>query len=241
MSDELPDFALDPPSEVEHAVFGSLTSVGIHAFLDSYTRQQLGSGITRLRFRAGRIDAVWGVDLADGRAVVIKTHRPPADVAALRATTDAKALLAAARFPCPSPLSGPDEVDGRVVTAETLIVGSVPDGRDAGIRRLLADGLARHILLLQARPDLIGRAGPGPSWCHYQAGPWPVPHDTLVDFSATTPGYEWLDQFGRRAADQILANRGDAPVVVGPRRLVRRKHRRLRRRARRNVRLGTGF
>lgn len=206
---------LDPPSGTEGAVFGSMTSEEIHVFLDDHARQQLGSAIARVRFRAGRIDAVWGVELADGRAVVIKTHRPPADVGALRATPDAKRLLVAAGFPCPTPLFGPDDVDGRVVTAESLINGSVPDGRDAEIRRLLADGLARHIQLLQARPDLVGRAGPGPSWCQYQSGPWPVPHDTLVDFTTTTPGFEWLDQFGRRASDQILANREGAPVVVG--------------------------
>ena len=55
----------------------------------------------------------------------------------------------------------------------------------------------------------------GPSWCHYQSGPWPVPHDTLVNFETTVPGYEWLDRFGAKAADQILANRNGAPVVVG--------------------------
>ncbi len=205
----------DPLGETERAVFGPATSEEIYALLNEHTRQRLGSEIARIRFRAGRIDAVWGVDLADGRAIVIKTHRPPADVNALLATADAKRLLVAAGFPCPTPLSGPEEVDGHVVTAETLIVGSAPDGRDAGIRRLLADGLARHIKLLQARPDLVGRAGPGPSWCHYQAGPWPVPHDTLVDFTTTTPGYEWLDEFGGRASDQILANRVGAPLVVG--------------------------
>jgi hypothetical protein len=210
-----PDSSLHSPSETERAVFGSVTSKEIHAFLNDYARQQLGSEIVHVRFRAGRIDAVWGVDLADGRAVVIKTHRPPADLEALRATADAQRLLVAASFPCPTPLSGPDDVDGNVVTAETLIVGSVPNGREAGNRRLLADGLARHIHLLRAQPELIERAGPGPSWCHYQSGPWPVPHDPLVDFSATTPGYEWLDQFGRRAADQILANRDDTAVVVG--------------------------
>ena len=209
------DPVLGPPSGTEQAVFGALTAAEILALLDGYARRQLGSGIVRVPFRAGRIDAVWGVELADGRTVVIKTHRPPADVAALRTTAEAKRLLVAGRFPCPTPLSGPDEVDGHVVTVETSIVGSVPDGRDAGHRRLLANGLARHITLLRAQPDLVERAGPGPSWCHYQSGPWPVPHDTLVDFTTTVPGYEWLDRFGRRAADQVLANRDGAPIVVG--------------------------
>jgi hypothetical protein len=71
---------LNPPSGTEGAVFGSMTSQEILVFLNDHARQQLGSGIARVRFRAGRIDAVWGVELADGREVVIKTHRPPADV-----------------------------------------------------------------------------------------------------------------------------------------------------------------
>jgi hypothetical protein len=80
---------------------------------------------------------------------------------------------------------------------------------------LLADGLARHIEILRARPDLVGRAGVGPSWCRYQGGPWPVPHDTLVDFGSTLAGFEWLDAFGQRAADQILENREADRTVVG--------------------------
>jgi hypothetical protein len=113
------------------------------------------------------------------------------------------------------PLAGPDRVDGRVLTAETLIEGATPDGRDPASRLLLAEGLARHIEILGARPDLVARAGAGPSWCRYQAGPWPVPHDTIVDFRSTRSGYEWLDDFGRRAAEQILAHRDAAKVVVG--------------------------
>ncbi len=59
------------------------------------------------------------------------------------------------------------------------------------------------------------RAGSAPSWCQYQLGPWPVPHDTLVDFRTTPEGFEWLDTFGQRAADQILDHRDADQVVVG--------------------------
>ena len=202
-------------SDTERAVHGAVTSVELRTFLDGWAQDHLGSGIDDVRFRAGRIDAVWGVQLQDGRAVVIKAHRTPVDLAAAQATVDAQRVLAAAEFPCPVPLAGPDECDGRVLSAETLIVGARPDGRDPGTRRLLADGLARHIDILRTRPDLVGRAGGGPSWCRYQDGPWPVPHDTLVDFGSAVAGYEWLEAFGRRAADQILENREADPVVVG--------------------------
>lgn len=199
----------------ERAVLGAESVAEVLTFFSAYTDDRLGSPITRIRFRSGRIDVVWGVELADGREVVIKCHRLPADLEAIAAAMDAKQLLRAADFPCPEPLSGPDEVDGRVLILETLLgEGVVPDGRDPDHRRLLAAGLAWHIDVLRSRPDLLHRAGSGPSWCHYQAGPWPVPHDPIVDFRSTPDGYAWLDRYARRAADQILTHRAD-DVVVG--------------------------
>jgi hypothetical protein len=112
-------------------------------------------------------------------------------------------------------LAGPDEIEGHVLTAETLMPGSTPEARDPVHRLLLAEGLARHIEILRDQPDLVRRAGAGPSWCHYQEGPWPIPHDTLVDFRSTPTGFEWLDTFGRRAANQVLAHRDPEHVIVG--------------------------
>lgn len=211
------DDQLEPAelSGTERAVYGAVTPVELQALLDAWARDRLGSPIEKVRFRAGRIDVVWGVDLEDGRAVVIKTHRPPVDLGATRAAIDAQRLLTGAGFPCAVPLAGPDEVQGRILTAETLIDGTTPDGQVPANRLLLADGLARHIEILRDHTELVRRAGPGPSWCQYQAGPWPVPHDTLVDFRSTPSGFEWLDAFGQRAADQILAHRDAGTVVVG--------------------------
>src|SRR3954453_2897582 len=63
-------------SGTESAIYGPVTPLELHAFLDAWTTSRLGSPIARLYFRAGRIDVVWGVELKEGRAVVIKTHRP---------------------------------------------------------------------------------------------------------------------------------------------------------------------
>lgn len=210
-----PEQAISDITDTERALYGPVSAAELRAFLDGWVTRRLGSGIAAVRFRAGRIDVVWGVELADGRAVVIKTHRPPVDLEATRAAGDAQRLLSAAGFPCAWPLAGPEEVAGRVLTAETMVEGTSPDGRDPAYRRLLARELARHIALLRDAPDLVRRAGPGPSWCQYQSGPWPVPHDTVVDFRSTPPGYEWLDAFGRRAADQVLTHRDAEAVVVG--------------------------
>lgn len=207
--------SLEPLRDTERAVHGTVTPAELGTFLDTWIRSRLDSGIAGVRFRAGRIDAVWGVELEDGRAVVVKAHRTPADLGAVAAAVDAQHLLAGAGFPAPVPLAGPDEVEGRVLTAETLVVGIRPDGRHPGVRSLLADGLARHVELLRATPDLVDRAGPGPSWCRYQAGPWPPPHDTLVDLRSTPPEFGWLDVLAQRAADQIQGHRRADEVVVG--------------------------
>lgn len=206
----------DNVTDTERAVHGTESLAELREFLTAYTLDRLDSPVEHVRFRAGRIDAVWGVELKDGRAVVVKAHRPPAQIGPIAAARYAQRLLAAAGFPCPEPLSGPDEVDGRVLTVETLLAdGEAPDGHDPAHRRLLASGLAEHVDLLRARPDLRERAGPGPSWCRYQGGPWPVPHDPIVDFRSTPSGYTWLDDYAQRAVDQISRHRRGAEVVVG--------------------------
>ncbi|WP_328291343.1 hypothetical protein OG218_01000 [Kineococcus sp. NBC_00420] len=217
--DKFEDTALNGTSAAlsgtERAVLGEVTAAQVLTFLSRYTLARLGEPIRSVRFRAGRIDAVWGVELADGRQVVIKAHRQPVDVQAVTAATAAKSLLVAAGYPCPQPHSGPDEVEGHVLVAEALLSqGATPNGLDPVIRRLLADGLAQHIDLLRQGDTLPARAGAGPSWCQYQHGPWPIPHDPIVDFTTCPPGYEWLDAFARRASEQVLTYRSQ-DVVVG--------------------------
>src|SRR5918997_5436380 len=95
-----------PISDTERALYGPVTTREIGDFLDTWVRGRLGSPIEDIRFRAGRIDVVWGVELKDGRAVVIKTHRPPVDPNVLRATHEAQRMLADAGFPCAAPLAG---------------------------------------------------------------------------------------------------------------------------------------
>lgn len=200
----------------ESAVLGLDTADQVLDLFSAHTEDRLGQPITAVLFRAGRIDVVWGVQVGEGREVVIKAHRPPVDVAAVAASTDAKRLLRQAGFPCPEPLSGPDQAAGGVLTIEAAITGgAAPDGRAPGIRPLLAAGLVQHIELLRGYPHLLEQAGSGPSWCQYQQGPWPVPHDPIVDFSTTPDEYAWLDAYARRASEQVLTCRSAQPVVVG--------------------------
>ncbi|MEZ0165983.1 hypothetical protein AB2L27_14580 [Kineococcus sp. LSe6-4] len=100
-----------------------------------------------------------------------------------------------------------------LVAQELLDRGETPDGSAPGVRRLLAEGLAQHIELLRRDGTLLARAGAGPSWCRYQNGPWPTPHDPIVDFTTCPPGYAWLDAFARRASEQVLTHRRRELVV----------------------------
>jgi Ser/Thr protein kinase RdoA (MazF antagonist) len=217
-----PDGDLEQPAErspdtlggTESAVLGMSSRAAVQRLFDGYLRQHLGSGIARIRFRSGRIDVVWGIELDDGRSVVVKASRPPVDIDALRAACEAQRVLIEAGFPAPAPLAGPDVVEGHVITAEALLEGEAPDARVPANRRLLAAGLAEHIDLLRGHPDLLDRTGTGPSWCRYQAGPWPTPHDTIVDFSSIPAEYAWLDEFGRAASAQVLDARGGTEPVV---------------------------
>ena len=88
----------DRTTDTERAVHGTGSLGELQSFLNAYAWDRLGSPIAKVRFRAGRIDAVWGVELDDGRAVVIKGHRPPADIDAIAAARDAQRLLTAANF-----------------------------------------------------------------------------------------------------------------------------------------------
>lgn len=205
----------DKASGIEAAVFGTTSVEAVRAVLDRYTRQHLGSGLGTVLFRAGRVDAVWGVRLAAGSDVVITARRQPVDLQARIATLDAQRTLVQHGFPCPVPVCDTIVFEGIALTAESLVTGGAPgDARDAAVRRSLAAGLAEHVAILRAVPELARRVGLGPAWCRYQQGPWPVPHDPIFDFEVTPRGFEWLDGFAAEAARR-LSLPSDREIVVG--------------------------
>lgn len=208
----------DELSSTERALVGDPGLGGLRRLFDDYARRRLGSSVAAVIFRSGRIDAVWGVRLDDGREVVIKIHRPPVDLTVRAASVDVQRRLVAAGFPCPTPISGPDDFRGMVLSTEALIAdGDSADGRDPATRRAIAVGLARHIAVLASAEDLaelIMVVGKGPAWNRYENGPWPTPHDTIFDFTRTPVEFRWLDQLATEASAQILEHRG-SDVVLG--------------------------
>jgi len=203
-------------SGLERAFFGDATREQIDGWVTATADELLDGSVAELWLRSGRIDAVYGLQLADGRRVVLKVHRPPVDLDALAAAVEVLSHLHASGYPCPRPIAGPVRRDGQVVTVQSFLGGGTqPDAQQPQVRRLFAASLAEHVEILRGLPpDLVARLGPGPAWTRYRGGPWPVPHDPIFDFSRTPEGWEWLDAFAAAASAELAQSDGGAPVVA---------------------------
>ncbi|MBO0884434.1 MAG: hypothetical protein J2P17_29705, partial [Mycobacterium sp.] len=172
-------------SGIERAVFGTLDRDNIDGWLNKHLRVRLGSDLSQIVFRSGRISAVYGVILSDGRQVAIKVHRRPADLAYLTAATTCQRRLADAGYPCPAPLDGPATTDGVTGVIETLLTNGEPgNGHESGTRRVMASALFEQLELLRGA-EVDGLVAGAPAWSHYEHGPWPKPHDPIFDFAVT--------------------------------------------------------
>lgn len=207
---------MDELSGIERAFFGSVRAADVDEWLAEALRERLAVNVAEIEFRSGRIDAVYGLLLGDGRKVVMKIHRPPVDVSGLKATREALSYLASTGYPCPTPIDGPSTRGAHVVTIETLLEQGAPaDARNPEIRRALARALVEHIRILRDVAHLRARLPAGPAWTRYSDGPWPAPHDPIFDFTLTPEHWDWLVAFARKAADELLSLRGHDALVIG--------------------------
>ncbi|AQZ67073.1 unnamed protein product [[Actinomadura] parvosata subsp. kistnae] len=172
----------------------------------------LGAAPGRELFRTGHLSVVRGLELGDGRRVVVKCRA--ADEARIRGCVEVQRHLAAAGFPCPAPLTGPAPLgDGSVVTAEEYVEGDEQFG-GSDPARAFAQALAR-LVRLAPPPDAVGPLTPAPPWMgweHDEDGVWPWPDDLDADLNAA-PGPDWLDDLGRRVRARLTGTR--LPPVVG--------------------------
>lgn len=175
--------------------------------VDTLCESELGAPVARHLFEAESGARVYGLELSDGRAVVVKTLRE--DPAYLAAVQDVQSALAAGGYPAPRPVFGPRAVDGRLAVGEELLaVGEVALPEDPTTRGLLARELVR----------LIGVCAPFAERTELRRAPftpslgslWPRPHDVRFDFIATAAGAEWIDE---RAAAVVNERDAGEPVL----------------------------
>jgi hypothetical protein len=166
----------------------------------AWCERELGSGPALRLFNSGHIAEVHGVELGDGRRVVIKV-RPVDDRTG--SVVAVQRRLFERGFPCPEPLTDACQLGDVIVTAETLVFADSLIGRPPAAE--CAELLAELVALADDAGDFPKLMSPLPwvAWDWQGPGQWPPPDD--VDRVEPTknsprggPGSCERKQIGRR-------------------------------------------
>jgi hypothetical protein len=194
---------------VELAIYGTDDAAAIARALDDLCESALRARVARGLFYQSSIGAVAGIELVDGRRVVIKAHQPDVSRARLVETVRLQNLVRYA----PPVLAGPLLLArGHAVVEAYLERGKPADAHEPDIRRALARSLfevVQTLLPFAAQSSL-------PAQLTYGAGAlWPKTHSRLFDFEKTARGAENIDALAAAARErmqpsgQIVLGHGD--------------------------------
>jgi hypothetical protein len=179
------------------ALFGTTDPESIAAVVAGFVASAL-CPIATPRFVRSGVGLVAGLELVDGRGVVVKVHRWNVTQSRLLAVHRVQQHLAGAGLPVPRPLVPPTPMGRGLATVEEMRSGRPADGHRPEIRRALAVGLADFV-------HEAGRMSPTPrvgrGFLGSESGDrlWGEPHDVRFDFDATREGAEWIDEVARWA------------------------------------------
>jgi len=179
-------------------VLGTLDADAIRARV-----HELEPETVEIFFFAASVGAIFGVRTRDGSRVAIKVHKLFTDEAYFDELQRLQTALADDGFPAPRPLAR----HGLTTVEEWLDDGDFRDAHEPEVRRAMARTLAEFI----RRATATGFRPRRPFLPHGDEGLWPVPHNALFDFDATTVGAEWIDEIARAAKP---LGRGDAGTEV---------------------------
>lgn len=202
-----------PGPWTEDELFGTHDPAEVGDLFGEFCEHELGSAPSASLFYEASVGCVAGLELLDGRRVVVKAQALANPVGFVAAACRVQSALMAAGFPAPAVLLGPRPLGRTVATVEELVDdGEYRDAHEPAIRRALASGLARLVSLASDfSPDGLERVQedlPRDSL-------WPPPHHRMFDFEATRTGTEWIDELAARAKERLLASA--APTVIGHR------------------------
>jgi hypothetical protein len=153
-------------------------------------------------FRSGHLSQVVGVELADGRTVVIKARPAGRRIAGCVAV---QRHLAHTGFPCPEPLTDPVQARGLTVTAEVLVPGGSQLPAEGGAAPFAA--LLARLVSSAPAPAAVPALAPSPPWTgwdHRGSRLWPDFDDRGRDLTAA-PGPAWVDDAAGQVRDRLSA------------------------------------
>jgi hypothetical protein len=189
---------------------GNVTAMDLDESVAAWCATVLGAAPVREIFRRRHLSEVLGLELDDGRQVVVKV-RPGSP--RLDAATAVQRHVHRQGFPCPDVLAGPLPLGDRVATAEEYIAphGPPPDPPPpAPVARLLA-----QLVAATPRAETATALSPPPPWVgwdHPGERLWPWPDDLDVDMD-DHPGPDWVDDTAARIRERMQYDA--SPSVIG--------------------------
>jgi len=188
---------------VEFAIFATADPGVIATVFERFCREQLGAGVRGALFYQASIGAVAGLELEDGRRVVLKAYQPERtrdrleEVVRLQGHLSQHGGLAAPVLAGPQPLA-----QGWGVVEQYVERGSTRDGHAPAVRNALAVSL--HAITAQLAPFVASSQLTSQLFSQLAPGAlWPKPHSKLFDFEATHTGAEEIDALGAAALRQM--------------------------------------
>jgi hypothetical protein len=200
---------LERGAPVRELIFGDAEPA---ALVSEFCERHLGSAIARIEFESTSVGHVVGAELEDGRRVVVKAHQPREPAARLAAVLRIQAHHHDNGFPCPRPLTGPEELGRGLGTAEELLDEGQPrDTHEPPARAAVAELLVAHLDLSRSSGAAEGLRGGWELIVRDTLWP-PEAHSPIFDFEATAAGAEWIDEVAALAKPLAV---GDGPPVAG--------------------------
>jgi hypothetical protein len=181
------------------ATFGAIDAEGVASWYERACVAALRSPPTRGLFFGASAGCVAGIELADGREVVIKAYQPRWRLDALQAVSAAQQRLSGAGFACPVPALPPLRFEGVAASIDFFLP-------DPGMRLLDMDEMA-HSAGSLAQATSILRDEDARPWVdtHAMDRPrgslYPIPHNPLFDFTLKAEETTWIDELATAALD----------------------------------------
>jgi Ser/Thr protein kinase RdoA (MazF antagonist) len=171
----------------------------------------LGSPVRRALFFGASAGCAAGVELRDGRLLVVKAFQPRWRLDCLQVVSAAQRRLVAAGIACPQPEVAPLRFEGIVASVDRLLADPGMRILDPGEMSVSARGLATVALTLR----------------HEDAKPWvgfhlmdrrpgslyPVPHNPLFDFDLDADAAVWIDELASAALAAQAVDDSDPQLI----------------------------